>query len=52
MDEELVLEHPLIPHVDAGIAVRRTGQVGAEMERERPGKSERCRDVTGQNGEL
>jgi hypothetical protein len=50
--QNLVLEDPLVPDVDTGIAVRRAGQVSTEMERERPGKNERGRDVAGKNGEV
>ena len=52
MHQNLVLEDPLVPDLDTRIAVRRAGQVVADMERERPGKNERCRDVAGKNGEV
>ena len=52
VNQDLVLEDPLVPDVHAGVTVRRPGQIGAEMKGERPGEGECRRDVTGQNGEV
>ena len=50
--QDLVLEHPLVPDVHAGIAIRRPGERGAEMKGQRPGEGYRDDAVTDQDGQV
>ena len=48
---ELLVEYPLIPHVDASIAAGITGKVSPQLQRQGPREGERCHYVADDNGE-
>jgi hypothetical protein len=49
--DELLVKHPLVPHVHTGIAARITREMSRQVKRQRPREGKRCQYVAEDDGE-